>query len=56
MFHEDGEIKEKIDRMNTIFSFMKIIENYDELQPLLENFFKEKAANENNVNGIAKEE
>lgn len=45
IFHEDGEIEEKIDRMNTIFNLTQIVQNYDELQPVLEKFFREKAQN-----------
>ena len=29
----------KLDKMNTIFNLEKIIENYDELEPLLTKFF-----------------
>lgn len=46
IFHEDGEIEEKIDRMNTIFRLTQIVENYDELEPALTKFFKEKFENE----------
>lgn len=33
----------KLDKMNTIFNLEKIIENYDELEPLLTKFFINKA-------------
>ena len=29
----------KIDKMNTIFNMKKIIDNYDELEPVLRDFF-----------------
>lgn len=32
----------KIDKMNTIFNMKKIIDNYDELEPVLIEFFREK--------------
>lgn len=34
--------KEKIERINDIFNLKKIIDNYDELEPVLRNFFIEK--------------
>ena len=46
IFHEDGEIVEKIDRMNTILRLTQIVENYDELEPVLQKFFREKADKE----------
>lgn len=33
----------KIDKMNTIFNMKKIIDNYDELEPVLIEFFSKKA-------------
>lgn len=32
----------KIDKMNTIFNMKKIIDNYNELEPVLIEFFREK--------------
>lgn len=34
--------KEKIERINDIFNLKKIIDNYDELEPVLRKFFIEK--------------
>lgn len=36
----------KIDKMNTIFNMKKIIDNYDELEPVLRDFFNKKVENE----------
>lgn len=33
----------KIDKMNTIFNIKKILDNYDELEPVLIEFFNKKA-------------
>lgn len=46
IFHQDEEISEKIDRMDTILNMTKIIQNYDELKPVLEKFFREKIQDE----------
>lgn len=37
------DISVKIDRMNEVINMQKIIENYDELEPILKKFFDEKA-------------
>lgn len=42
----DGDIKGKINRMNEIFNIKKILESYDELEPVLAKYFKEKAQKE----------
>ena len=39
----DEDILIKIDRMNEVINMQKIIENYEELQPVLKKFFDEKA-------------
>ena len=39
----DGKTLDKIDRMNEIINMQKIVENYDELEPVLKEFFKKKA-------------
>ncbi len=44
--HSDEDIEEKIERMNDIFNIKKIIENYEELEPLLKKYFREKAEKE----------
>lgn len=46
IFHQDEEISEKIDRMDTILNMTKIIQNYDELKPVLQKFFREKIQDE----------
>ncbi len=46
IFRSDDDIKEKIARMNDIIHFTKIVDNYDELEPLLIKFFEEKAQKE----------
>jgi hypothetical protein len=46
IFHQDEKISEKIDRMDTILNMTKIIQNYDELKPVLEKFFREKIQDE----------
>lgn len=38
----EKDIKEKVERMNDIFNLKKIIDNYDELEPVLRKFFIEK--------------
>lgn len=39
----DENIKIKFKKMDIILNLQKILENYDELEPLLKNFFTEKA-------------
>ena len=39
----EEDMKAKIERMNIIFNFQKIINNYDELEPVLKKFFTKKA-------------
>ena len=39
----ENDKNKKIDKMNTIFNMKKIIDNYDELEPVLIEFFSEKA-------------
>ena len=46
IFRQDEEISEKIDRMNTILNLTKITENYDELEPILNDYFSNKADKE----------
>ena len=46
IFRQDEEISEKIDRMNTILNLTKIAENYDELEPILNDYFSNKADKE----------
>lgn len=45
MYSED-DIKTKIKNMNDVINITKIVEHYNELQPILENYF-EKRAKEN---------
>jgi len=42
MKHEK-DIKEKLNKMNTLFNLKKIIDNYDDLEGTLKKFFEEKA-------------
>ena len=42
----DEDISIKIDRMNEVINMQKIIENYEELQPILKKFFDEKVQKE----------
>lgn len=35
--------KKKMDKMNTLFNLKKIIDNFDELEPMLREFFYEKS-------------
>ena len=35
--------QEKIEKLNTLFNINKILENYDELEPILIDFFKNQA-------------
>lgn len=39
----DGKTLDKIDRMDEVINMQKILENYDELEPILKKFFDEKA-------------
>lgn len=41
MQNEENQ-QEKIDKINTLFNLKKIIDNYDELEPLLQEFFNKK--------------
>ena len=41
---EDGKIR--LERMDTVINLQKIIDNYDELEPVLKKFFAEKARKE----------
>ena len=36
----------KINKMNTIFNIKKILDNYDDLEPVLRDFFNKKVENE----------
>lgn len=45
MQHEKDKIK-KLDKMDIIFNLKKILDNYDELEPILKKFFNEKAKKE----------
>ena len=39
----DEEMSEKVDRVNTIANLKKIVDNYDELEPVLKKYFEKKA-------------
>lgn len=39
----EEDIQSRFIRMNEILNLMKIIENYDELEPVLKKYFQEKA-------------
>ena len=40
------DVQAKVDKMNDITNLVKIIDNYDELEPLLKEFYKEKSKKE----------
>jgi hypothetical protein len=40
------DIRIKCEKMNVIFNLQKVLDNYDELEPLLTKFFAEKAKRE----------
>lgn len=42
LLQSDGEIHDKIKIMQDIDNMMKIIDNYDDLEPTLKRYFKEK--------------
>lgn len=42
----DIEMSEKVDEMSNIFDLIKIIQNYDELEPIIAKFFEEKQKKE----------
>lgn len=42
----EKSIDNKLEKLNTLFNFQKIIDNYDELEPVLKKFFAEKAREE----------
>ena len=42
----ENDKNKKIDKMNTIFNIKKILDNYDELEPVLRDFFNKKVENE----------
>lgn len=42
----DDDISNKIDKMNDIINLQKVLENYEELQPVLKKFFDDKALEE----------
>ena len=42
----DEELGEKAEQLDTLINFTKIIDNYDELQPILKEYFSKKAEKE----------
>ena len=42
----EKDIKEKCKKMDALFNLKKVLDNYDELQPLLKEFFNKKAEKE----------
>lgn len=38
----EKDINKKLDKMNTLFNLKKIIDNYDELEPVLKEYFRYK--------------
>ena len=46
IMRSDAKISEKIERMNDVINLTKIIENYEELEPLLKKYFEDKAKKE----------
>jgi hypothetical protein len=43
---ENVELSEKIQRLDTLINLTKIVEHYDELQPILRDYFNGKADKE----------
>lgn len=43
IMRSDNELSDKIDMMNDIENLKKIVDNYDELEPVLKEFFEKKA-------------
>ena len=41
--NNEQDKQQKIDKINTLFNIKKIIDNYDELEPVLREYFKNKA-------------
>lgn len=39
----ESNIKKKAEKMNVLFNIKKILDNYDELEPVLREFFDKKA-------------
>lgn len=46
IMHSDNELIEKLKQMDDISNMMKVIDNFEELEPTLKKFFKEKAEKE----------
>ena len=46
ILNSEEDIRIKCEKMNTIFNLQKVLDSYDELEPLLTNFFAEKAKRE----------
>jgi hypothetical protein len=42
----NDELMNKVKKMNDITNIIKIIDNYDELEPVLQDFFKKRAEKE----------
>lgn len=40
---EDLDLSEKVDRLDTLINLTRIVEHYEELQPLLKEYFNKKA-------------
>lgn len=43
IMHSDNGLIEKLKQMDDISNMMKVIDNFEELEPTLKKFFKEKA-------------
>lgn len=42
----EKNIMNKLKKMNVIFNMQKIVDNYDELEPILKDYFRKKAEKE----------
>lgn len=42
ILRSDNELSDKVDSMNIIFNLQKILDNYDDLEPVLRDFFEKK--------------
>ena len=46
VFENEEDINKKAEKMNVLFNFKKILDNYEELEPVLSKYFNEKAEKE----------
>ena len=43
IMENEKDLHTKVDKMDTLFNLKKILDNYDELEPILEKYFTEKS-------------